>query len=83
MPLMLLEVMVLAIKLLSQFFKNENASNNFTVADMCYFLKNNYCSAVLSLACGLHIAKLQHIYRFSPSEYMKSSYAPIVSEKNY
>lgn len=25
------------IKLLSQFFKNENASNNFTVADMCYF----------------------------------------------
>lgn len=26
------------IKLLSQFFKNENASNNFTVADMCYFL---------------------------------------------
>lgn len=27
------------------------------------------------------MAKLQHIYRFSPSEYMKSSYAPIVSEK--
>lgn len=37
MPLMLLEVMILAIKLLSHFFKNENASNNFTVADMCYF----------------------------------------------
>lgn len=37
MPLMLLEVMILAIKLLSQFFKNENASNNFTVADMSYF----------------------------------------------
>lgn len=80
---MLFEVMILVIKLFSYFFKNENVSNNFIVVDMCYFLQNNYCSVVFSFVCGLYIVKLQYIYRFSLSEYMKFFYVFIVSEKNY